>query len=259
MTVAQSAVLGVVQGVTEFLPISSSGHLILIPRLLGWPDQGLAFDAAMHLGTLAALLVYFHADLSRMLRGLDRRLAWILVAATVPAGIAGLLFDKAISRHLRSPLLVATMLIGWALVMWAVDHRADRRARRIGRPVDVGWGAGMLVGVAQALALVPGTSRSGVTITAGLAAGMSRATAARFAFLLGIPVTGAAGAVKLLGLLREGVDAALVGPLVVGLAAACLAGLAAVWFLVHFLERRSLLPFVIYRCALGVTIMGLFA
>jgi undecaprenyl-diphosphatase len=259
MTLFQSAVLGVVQGLTEFLPISSSGHLIFVPRLLGWPDQGLAFDAAMHLGTLAALLVYFRADLWRMLRGLDRRLAWLLLAATVPAGVGGLLLDKAISRHFRSPLLVAATLVGWALVMWVVDRHADRRPRRITRPVEVGWGAGMLVGVAQALALVPGTSRSGVTITAGLAAGMTRATAARFAFLLGIPVTGAAGGVKLLGLLREGVDAALLAPLAVGLAAACLAGLGAVWFLVHFLERRSLLPFVIYRCVLGAVIVGLFA
>jgi undecaprenyl-diphosphatase len=141
--------------------------------------------------------------------------------------------------------------------MWLADRRAARRAGGTASLSRVGWGQGLVVGCAQALALVPGTSRSGVTITAGLLAGLDRVAAARFAFLLGIPVTGAAGAVKLLSLMNHGVDPAVAGPLIVGLLGAFGGGLAAVWFLVSFLQRHSLLPFVIYRCALGIAIMGL--
>lgn len=259
MTYFQSAVLGIVQGLTEFLPVSSSGHLILVPRLLGWPDQGLAFDAAIHLGTLVALLVYFWPDLARMLRGPERRLPLLLVAATIPAGVAGLLFDKLIETRFRTPMVVAGSLIVWALVMWIADRQAARHPGPVGSPAGVGWGPGMIVGFAQALALIPGTSRSGITITAGLFAGMTRAAAARFAFLLSIPITAAAGGAKTLSLVRHGLDAALVGPLGMGLVTSFLAGLLAVWFLVNFLQRHSLLPFVLYRCALGLLIVGLFA
>ena len=150
-------------------------------------------------------------------------------------------------------------LIAWAVVMWLADRHAARSQRPI-RGVDrVDWGPGLTVGLAQAVALIPGTSRSGITITAGLLAGMDRVTAARFAFLLSIPVTAAAGAAKALSLLRRGLDPALIGPLAVGVIASFLAGLAAVWFLVAFLGRGSLLPFVIYRIALGVLLLALFA
>lgn len=259
MTYLQSVVLGVVQGLTEFLPVSSSGHLILVPRVLGWPDQGLAFDAVIHLGTLAALLTFFWPDLLRMARGADRQLALLLIAASVPAAGAGLLFDELIESRLRHPLVVAGSLIVWGLVMWIADWRAARRRQSTESPFEVAWRPGLAVGVAQALALVPGTSRSGITITAGLFAGMNRVAAARFAFLLSIPITAAAGGGKTLALLRRGLDPTLAGPLAVGLATAFIAGLVAVWFLVRFLEHRSLLPFVIYRCALGILIIGLFA
>lgn len=248
--------LGVVQGLTEFLPVSSSGHLILVPRFLGWADQGLAFDAAIHLGTLAALLVYFREEIIRMLRGADRRLALLLIAATVPAGLAGLLLEKTVESTLRGPRVVALSLIGWGLVMWAVDRHAARRERAVTREQDVGWSTAILVGVAQALALVPGTSRSGITITAGLCGGLDRPTAARFAFLLSIPITAAAGGHKALSIFRHGAEAVALGPLAVGIATSFVAGLAAVWFLVNFLKRRSLLPFVVYRCALGLVILG---
>lgn len=257
MTYLQSAVLGAVQGATEFLPVSSSGHLVLVPWLLGWPDQGLAFDAAMHVGTLGALLLYFRADLWRMATGLDRRLAVLLIAATIPGGIAGLLFEKAIDAHLRNPIVIASMLIGWGLIMWLADRHAARAARTVDDPRGITTGGAMAVGVAQALALIPGTSRSGITITAGLFAGLSRAAAARFAFLLGIPITGAAGCLKLLALLRHGSDVSI-GPLLTGVVVSCAVGLAAVSFLVNFLEKRSLLPFVIYRCALGAVVMAVF-
>ena len=257
MTYFQSAVLGVVQGATEFLPVSSSGHLVLVPRLLGWPDQGLAFDAAIHVGTLAALILYFRSELWRMLTGVDRRLAALLIAATIPGGVAGALFEKTISAKLRDPIVIASMLIGWGLVMWLADRHAARVERPVQEPREMTWGAAMGVGVAQAIALIPGTSRSGITITAGLFSGLSRTAAARFAFLLGIPITGAAGLVKLLALLRHGGDVP-VGPLLTGVIVSCVSGLAAVWFLVNFLERRSLLPFVVYRCALGVVVLAVF-
>jgi undecaprenyl-diphosphatase len=255
VTYTQSVVLGVVQGLTEFLPISSSGHLILVPVLLGWPDQGLGFDAAIHLGTLGALLAYFRVDLLRFLRGAHRRLVLLILAATIPAGVAGLLFGKVIESSLRDPRVVATSLIAWAIVMWIADRYAGRNPRPVRGPEHVGWASGLTVGVAQAIALIPGTSRSGITITAGLFTGMDRVTAARFAFLLSIPVTAAAGALKTLSLLRHGVDTALVGPLGVGLLTSFGAGLLAVWFLVGFLARRSLLPFVIYRCVLGLLLL----
>lgn len=264
MTYTQSVVLGLIQGLTEFLPVSSSGHLILTPALFGWPDQGLAFDAVIHLGTLGALLGYFHRDLLAMARSFlngeaasrpPRRLALILTVATIPAGLVGFFAQQLVESRFRAPGLVAASLIGWALVMWGVDRWAAGQQRAICRAEAVGWGAGLVVGFSQALALIPGTSRSGITITAGLLTRMDRVTAARFSFLLGIPVTAAAGGAKMLDLLRHGLDSGQVGPLLVGLVVAFVSGLAAVSFLVSFLQRFSLLPFVIYRIALGALIL----
>ncbi len=259
MSYAQALVLGVVQGLTEFLPVSSSGHLILVPWFFGWPDQGLAFDAAMHLGTLAALLAYFHAELLAMLLGtMSRRLGVILVVATVPGALAGMLFDTWIEANLRSATLVAFTTGFWALVMLAADRAARPRPADAGDPLErVGWGQGVAVGVAQALALIPGTSRSGITITTGLFAGLDRATAARYSFMLGIPITAGAGALKLLHLMKAGIAPGEGGPLVAAILAAFLSGWAAVWFLVGYLKRRSLLPFVVYRVVLALVILAL--
>lgn len=265
MTYAQGLVLGVVQGVTEFLPVSSSGHLVLVPYLLGWPDQGLAFDAVMHLGTLGALVAYFRTELLAIFVSLgggtdhapSRRLAVLLVAATIPGGVAGVLFDKLIEAHLRLPIVVALSTLGWAVVMLAADRLAAARPIQAAGERDVGWSQGLVVGCAQALALVPGTSRSGITITAGLFGGLDRATAARFAFLLGIPITAGAGGVKLLQILKHGVALDDRGPLAVALLASFAAGWAAVWFLVSYLKRNSLVPFVVYRVALGIALLAL--
>src|SRR5262245_29139240 len=256
MDYTQAVVLGVVQGVTEFLPVSSSGHLILVPRVFGWPDQGLAVDAAVHLGTLAALVAYFRKELFELLTGaLSRRLALALVLATVPAGLAGLLFDRMIGTYLRSPLIVAAATAFWALVMAVADRRAAPPPAR-GEPLEqVGIDRAVAIGCAQALALIPGTSRSGITITAGLVGGLDRATAARFAFLLRIPITAAAGLVKTVGLLRLGLAPGEAGPLAGAVFAAFLSGWVAVWFLVNYLRRRSLMPFVIYRLILAAIIV----
>jgi undecaprenyl-diphosphatase len=252
MTYAHAVVLGLVQGLTEFLPVSSSGHLILVPRLFGWPDQGLAVDAALHLGTLAALVAYFRAELVALVTGaLSRRLVLILAVATVPAAVAGLLLGAAIEAHLRAPLLIAVTTAFWGGVMWAADRRPAAPMAGAGDPIErVGWG--------QAVALIPGTSRSGITITTGLLGGLDRATSARFAFLLGIPVTAGAGLVKTLHLLRHGVPAGDGGPLTVAILVSFVSGWLAVWFLVRYLKQRSLLPFVVYRLALSAVIVTAF-
>jgi len=261
LTYTQALVLGIVQGVTEFLPVSSSGHLILVPHVFGWADQGLAFDAAMHLGTLAALLAYFRVELTELVTGvLTRRLAILLLAASVPALAVGWLANKWIETHLRSPLIIAVATAFWALVMWWADRRAIEPRNERGDPLArVGWGPGLAVGCAQTLALIPGTSRSGITITTGLFAGLDRATAARYSFMLGIPVTAAAGAYKTLHLLRGGLLAGEGGPLVLAVLAAFVSGWFAVWFLVSYLKRRSLLPFVVYRLVLAAAIFVLIA
>ena len=258
MTYLQGVVLGVVQGLTEFLPVSSSGHLILVPHVFGWPDQGLTVDAVLHLGTLGALLAYFRRELVEMATGrLSRRLAAVLLAATVPGALAGLLFEKLIEARLRSTLVIAVSTAAWAIVMWLADRRAVAAPRAPGDPLErVGWGQGLAVGCAQALALIPGTSRSGITITTALFGGLDRATAARFSFLLGIPITAGAGGLKLLHLVRHGLPAGDAGPLLAALAATFASGWLAVWFLVGYLRTRSLTPFVIYRLLLALVIVA---
>jgi len=259
VTYPQAIVLGAVQGLTEFLPISSSGHLILVPRLFGWPDQGLAFDAAIHLGTLAALVAYFRAELLAFVSGaLSRRLAALLLLGTVPAALAGLLLEGAVESRLRSPVVVAAATAFWGVVMGLADRGArppspgDREPLERVRIVEA-----VVIGCAQAVALVPGTSRSGITITAGLLAGLDRATAARFSFLLGIPITALAGLAKAADVARVGAGSAEAGPLAAAVLAAFVSGWVAVWFLVGFLRRRSLMPFVLYRLALAAAIAAI--
>jgi len=257
VTYVQGVVLGLVQGLTEFLPVSSSGHLILVPHVFGWPDQGLAFDAVMHLGTLAALLAYFRRELLGMVTGaLSRRLAVLLVLATIPGALAGVVLEKLIESTLRSPVLIAATTAGWAIVMWIADRRAAAASAMPGDPLErVSLGQALAVGCAQALALIPGTSRSGITITTGLLGGFDRATAARFAFLLGIPITAGAGSLKALHLLKEGLPPGEAGPLAAALVTAFVSGWFAVWFLVSYLKTRSLRPFVVYRLLLALVIV----
>jgi undecaprenyl-diphosphatase len=259
VTYPQGIVLGIVQGLTEFLPVSSSGHLILVPRVFGWPDQGLAFDAMMHLGTLAALLAYFRRELRALIAGtMSRRLVLLVIVATVPGALAGVLLEKIIESSLRSPLVIAASTAFWGLVMWVADRRARPAPPGPEDPLErVGWGQAIPIGIAQALALIPGTSRSGITITTGLVAGLDRATAARFSFLLGIVITAGAGGKKSLSVVKHGLPAGDVGPLLAALIAAFVAGWIAVWFLVSYLQRGSLTPFVIYRLLLAALIVAL--
>jgi undecaprenyl-diphosphatase len=259
VTYTQGVVLGIVQGLTEFLPVSSSGHLILVPHVFGWPDQGLAFDAVMHLGTLGALVAYFRSELLGMALGsVPRRLAVMLATATMPGALAGLLFGKIIETQLRWPVIIAIATGGWAIVMWIADRRAVPAPTAPGDPVErVSWGQGLAVGFAQALALIPGTSRSGITITTALLGGLDRATAARYSFLLGIPITAGAGAHNALCLAKTGLPTGELGPLMAALLAAFVSGWFAVWFLVSYLKTRSLQPFVVYRLLLAAMIFVL--
>lgn len=267
MSPLQAIVLALVQAVTEFLPISSSGHLILIPHLLGWPDQGLPFDILANTGTLLAVAVYFRRDLLEIVRSAltapriwrseappAARLGWYLALGTLPAVVVGLAIHRWVEGAGRRPLLVAVNLIAYGLLLlWA-----DRRARQERTEADLTWKTALLVGAAQALALVPGTSRSGITLTALLLLGFTRPAAARFAFLLAVPV-GILAAGKDLGEHLLGIAPVAFGgwlaPLaVVGVSAA--AGYLVIAWLLAWLRRRSLAPFVLYRVAFGLALLG---
>jgi undecaprenyl-diphosphatase len=262
MELLQIVVLAIVQGITEFLPISSSGHLILVPYFTNWPDQGLEFDLAVHIGTLTAIVAYFRRTLAAMARDWVRsvrqrrevgesRLAWAVLFGTIPAGVAGLLFRHDIETTLRSPFVVACTTIGYALLMLVADRRTGQRNER-----SIGWLDVVVIGCAQALALVPGTSRSGVTITAGLFLGLSREAAARFSFLLAVPVMTAAGLDQLASYAQHTapIDTRA---LVLGLVLSAATGFACIHYFLKWLTRFGLLPYVLYRLALGAVLLAL--
>jgi undecaprenyl-diphosphatase len=272
MNELQALLLGVVQGLTEFLPISSSGHLILVPWVLDFhyleqnPEFNKSFDVALHSGTLVAVLAYFRHDLLLYTRGVVRsarrrtvetteeRLGWLIVIATIPAAAIGALFEKRIEDDLGQPWQIAILLAVFGILLYLADRLPERR------DIDgLGWRDAALVGVAQAVALAPGTSRSGITITAGRALGLTRAAAARFSFLLLAPIT--FGAV-----LYEGVDLALTGmpansvrPFVVGILAAAVSGFAAIWGMLRYLQTHSYDIFVWYRLIASAVVLLLIA
>ena len=262
----QAVVLAVVQGLTEFLPVSSSGHLILVPRLLGWPDQGLAFDVAVHVGTLLAVLLYFRRDLWPLLRGLLRwlsgdrqdaegRLAVNLLLGTIPVGIVGLFLSRWIEANLRSPFVVAFQLAVFGIVLWLVD-RFGRRSRG---EFEVTLPQALLIGLGQALALVPGTSRSGITMTMGLLCGLTRDAAARFAFLLAIPGIGLAGAYEGYKVVTGAVATVPVNEMLIGAIVSALVGFACIHVFLRFIARIGFAPFMWYRLALAAAVVALFA
>ena len=253
MPILHAIVLGIVQGITEFLPVSSSGHLILIPMLLGWPEQPLAFDTVVHLGTLAAVLVALRDDLPKLFAE-KGRLGWTIVAASIPSLAIGFLFKDQIETVLRSPLVVAASLAVWGVLLWVADRQTKKSAE--GRIENVGYHRAMMIGLAQAVALIPGTSRSGVTITAGLFTGLNRETAARFSFLLGIPAISAAGALGLLEIATGKVQVELI-PMIVGFLTSFAFGFIAIRFLLKILKSTSFVPFAIYRIVLAVVVLWL--
>ncbi len=258
----QIIVLALVQGLTEFLPISSSAHLILVPVVLQWPDQGLAFDVAVHVGTLLAVVGYFRRDVWAMLRDGsaslikrrhvgESRLAWAVLLGTLPVGIAALLFKDFIELQLRSPLVIATTSIIFGLLLGWADHYGQRRQRALD------WRAVLIVALAQALALIPGTSRSGITMTAGLFLGLGREMAARFSFLLAIPVIFLAGLVQTLELVEASMPVDW-GSLLAGVLLSAVSAYLCIHYFLKLIERIGMLPFVVYRVLLGAVLFMVF-
>lgn len=269
MTTIQAIVLGIVQGLTEFLPISSSGHLILTRWVFGWSFESLsiekAFDAALHLGTLLAAVSYFWRDLGKLIGGFFRtlkkrkaedmyeRFSWYLIVASIPGALFGIVGESFIEEKLGAPWLIGTMLILGGLVLWAADHfgRKDCPLEDVDL-VDAGS-----MGLAQAVALSPGVSRSGITMTTGLFLGLEREAAARFSFLMLIPIAAGAGLYKMAKLGVQGFPPGLAWPFVVGIVTSAVTGWLAIWGLLRLLQTRSFFPFVIYRLVVGVMIFAL--
>ena len=264
MSLLQLVILAAVQGITEFLPVSSSGHLILTSELAGWPDQTLKIDVAVHIGTLAAVMLYFWRDLWSIVsdnlrlpkrghsgRRPGRRLLFYLLIGTIPVLFAGALVHLYAGDALRNPTLIAATTIGFGVILWLSDHYGIT-VRRI---EHMTLGSVLLIGFSQMLAIVPGTSRSGITITAARIAGFERVAAAHFSMLLSIPVIIAAGAVAGWELHRTG-DAQVTGDAAIAAALAFAIALIAIWFLMQFVRRSSFTPFVIYRLLLGIGLLA---
>ncbi len=260
----QAVVLAIIQGLTEFLPVSSSGHLVLVPRLLGWTDQGLAFDVAVHVGTLIAVLMYFRRDLVPLFTGALRwlggdrrdaygRLALNLAIGTIPVGLAGLLMQDFIETTLRSPAVVAFQLAVFGLALYFVDRLSAKHRDE----TSLSIGQAFLIGCAQAVALIPGTSRSGITMTAGLAFGLTRESAARFAFLLAVPGIALAGGYETYQFLTTPTPVAAT-EMLIGVAVSALVGYGCIAFLLRYIPRIGFLPFTIYRLLLAAVVIGVF-
>jgi len=255
-------ILAAVQGISEFLPVSSSGHLVLLPHLAGWRDQGLNIDIAVHVGTLGAVLVYFHRDIWRILRGFlggmkrerkaGRALGFNLLVSVPPVIIAGGLMAYFAPEIFRSPLIVAWTMLGFGILLWLADH-VGMTVRRI---EHMTYGSAFIIGIAQMLALLPGTSRSGITITAARFLGFERSAAARFSMLMSIPVIFAAGAVAGRDLVEKG-EPIVTGDAGIAAAIAFLTALVSIAILMVMLKRASFAPFVIYRVLLGISLLVL--
>lgn len=262
MDIIQAIALAVLQGLTEFLPISSSAHLILLPVLVGWEDQGLAFDVAVHVGTLTAVVAFYRKDLIHIIvawshsmlgKGMneDAKLAWYVILGTIPVGLVGISLPHEVETFLRSPLIIAGATILFALLLWLAEKQAKELRSTI-TLLDA-----VVIGLFQAVALIPGTSRSGITITAGLMTGLKRKHAARFSFLLSIPVIALAGMVKALELYKS-TEPVMWDMIAIGaFVSAIMAYLTIGWFL-KLLDKIGMIPFVYYRLVLGSFLIVIF-
>jgi len=256
VTIWQAVVLGLVQGLGEFLPISSSAHLVLVPWLFRWPDPGLAFDVALHLGTLVAVVAFFWRDWLKLFLGAckgfrtkEGRLFWCLVLASLPGAAAGYLLEDYAETVFRTPELIAVMLILMGMILYLADRRGEKKTD-IGR---VTLWQSLLIGISQALAIIPGVSRSGITMTTGLLTGLTREGAARFSFLLSAPIIFGAGVVKMPELLTQ--PGMIDAPFLVGVLVSALSGVASIGFLLRYVQTKDYLPFVWYRFLLGGVVL----
>jgi undecaprenyl-diphosphatase len=271
LSILQAIVLGITQGITEFAPVSSSGHLIIVPWLFGWhilddPNLNKTFDVALHVGTLVGALVYFRRDVWRYLRAwvasirarrienTDQRLAWALVLGTIPGAAAGALFEDVIQENLGQPWLIAVMLAVFGVVLYAVDRRAQSNLRID----DISVSRGLVLGVAQAVALQPGVSRSGITMTVARWMGLDRESAARFSFLLALPIIAGAGAFKGIDLAREGFGG-YAPEFLWGFVSSALSGFVVIWGLLTYLRRHDYRFFMFYRLGVAALVLIVIA
>lgn len=270
MTAFQAIILGIIQGIGEFLPISSSGHLIFLPKLFGWQDQGRVFDMVLHLGTLVAVIFYFRIRIVEMVKSLfrkekkyqtDRRLIGLIIVSTIPAAVLGFFLGDIIDAQFRTPQVIAMGLIVWGIVLGLADRYSEfqKKKRKDTSEKDMvkemSWWQATTMGCAQAIALIPGASRSGVTMTAGLFSGLTRKAAIEFSFLMSIPIITLAAAAKLFDAFQHGMNGVAINMLVLGFISAAIAGFCAISFLMKIIQKWSFLPFVIYRIAVGVLIL----
>ncbi len=265
MDLIQLIILSLIQGITEFLPVSSSAHLILVPLLTEWQDQGLAIDVAAHLGSLFAVVFYFRKDISRILfAGInsiikkdvsdsDSKLFWYLAFSSLPVLIIGFLLRDIVSIYFRNPLIIAVASIGFGLLLWYADV-AGKRIRQVD---SINIRDAIIIGFAQVLALVPGTSRSGITITAGLLLGLDRKSAARFSFLMSVPIILAAGGYESIKLIRMDTIVDMHDFFITAFLSA-ISALITIYIFLKFLDKIGMLPFVIYRIALGILLFYIF-
>jgi len=256
VTLLQAFILGAVQGLAEFLPVSSSGHLILVPAIFGWEPHPVAFDAVIHLGTLLAVVYALREDVTRIVVGIFRgdslgRVGWLIAVGTIPTLLVGFLLSEVSGPDLRSPSLVAAMLAGWGALLWIADRSVKPDATDDIRRLS--WKQAILVAVVQVFSLIPGTSRSGATITAGLFAGIDRATAARFSFLLGLPAIAAAVCLSFVRI-WNGAAPVAIAPTIVGIGSSFAFGVLAIRLLLKLMKSASYAPFAVYRIALAAVV-----
>jgi undecaprenyl-diphosphatase len=256
LTILQAVILGLAQGLGEFLPISSSAHLVLIPWFFTWTDPGLTFDVALHLGTLVAAVIYFWKDWWRLIikgfsdvQSAEGRLFWHLVAASVPGAIGGYLLEKKAETVFRSPPLIAVMLIAMGIFLYWADRRGAKKIEMN----NITFGTSLLIGISQVLAIIPGVSRSGITMTTGLLMGVTRRGSARFSFLLSTPIIFGAAVVKLPGVIEN--SAGITTNFLIGTAVSCMAGLLSIGFLLRYVQTKNFLPFAWYRFILGALVI----
>ena len=256
MDILQAGILGLVQGLGEFLPISSSAHLVIVPWLFNWEDPGLTFDIALHIGTLIAVAIYFWKDWLQLItkgvtdaRSREGRLFWYLVLATIPGAMIGLLLEKKAETSFRNPVLIAIMLISLGIVLYWVDRKSAKKIEA----ENISLKTSFLIGLSQALAIIPGVSRSGITMTTGLFLGLTREGAARFSFLLSAPIIFGAAIVKVPHIIAN--PAVITTNFIVGMVVSCVTGIASIGFLLRYVQTKTFLPFAWYRFILGALIL----